>query len=722
MPSSSLLFHENPNPMLIFDMETLRITEVNQSAVEKYGYSKEEFGNLTIKDIRPPEDIPEFRKTFKTLSSGTNPQVIGTHRHKTKEGELFYAKITTQPLPDEQGQKRVAHIFDVTELVDLKQDYNETCQELAKHIETNPLALIKFNSNFEIVRWPPRAEELSGFKAEEMVGKNPLETGFIVEEERGNVLNRMKALTSGEYKSDYFETIVKNRDGKRLDIKFHTSVLRDPDDGSLQSVLTFLEDISEEKDYQRKLEQEQQRLERAQQLAKCGWWSYEVKDNRVIWSDIMYELLGVEKEAFGATFDAFYNLVHPEDCTRLEQVMRSVEQSTQPVDYQLRILNEGDELIYIDCRAQSEFNSDGEMVRISGIVQVVTKQVKSQKQLERNRTLFQNLFLQSPVAMVMIDKKRKIQRVNESFMNLFGYQKEELLGEELLRILLPEERYNEIPSLYKNAFSGRQKYYEDQRINKDGEKIDVLVGALPVIINGSVDAVFGIYVDVTRLKMTESQLKESLHEKEVLLAEIHHRVKNNLAIVSGLLELEGMDWQDEKIRNAFMESQLRIKSIAMIHEKLYQTNDFANLQFEDYIEELVVSIIDTLNISSKQIETEVDADDIRLNINQAIPCALVINELVTNAVEHGFEGAQKGKVTVKMKEEAGNIKVEVKDNGRGLPDKNPDIYSHSLGLTLVKQLVKQLDAKIETRNGEGACFEMVFKKKAKTGAGSNYFV
>lgn len=664
MPNTSILFEQNPNPMFVFDMETLQIEEVNKSAITKYGYTEEEFRGLTLRDIRPQEEVPTMKEVFKELSQRRDPQVIGTHQHLTKDGVRFHAKITTQPVPGTDGGRQVAHVVDVTELVEVKQDYREACTELRNHIDANPLAFIKFDSKFRIVHWSKGAEHISGFCEQEMIGKNPLETNFILDSEKARVADRMDNFFTGEVDSDPFETVVKTRDGDQIDVRFHTSILHNPD-GALKSIVTFLENISDEKEYQQKLEEEQQRMERAQNLAKLGWWSYEVKEDRVIWSDVLYDILDVNKEDFKATFEAFDTMVHPDDRPKLQNVMDKAQQTRDPIDYKLRLKGDNREITYVQCRAQGKFNNRGDLVELSGVLQDITEKVRAKERIERNKQLFERLFLDSPVAMAMMNKDKKVQMVNDSFVDLFGYEKEEIVGKDLLVHLLPKDRYDKIPLLYGNAFSGRKRYYEDVRVTKDGEKINLFVGALPVSLKGEVIAVYGIYVDVTKLKLTESQLKESLQEKEVLLAEIHHRVKNNLAVISGLLELEGMNWDDESPVNKVMkQSKLRIQSMAKIHEKLYQSGNFADLNLENYVTELVEAIFETMQGQKKEVVYSIESDHITLNINQAISCALLINELVTNAFKYAFAGKGTGQLDVKLKKESRTVTISVADNGR----------------------------------------------------------
>lgn len=224
-----------------------------------------------------------------------------------------------------------------------------------------------------------------------------------------------------------------------------------------------------------------------------------------------------------------------------------------------------------------------------------------------------------------------------------------------------------------------------------------------------------------RVKAKTEEISRALNEKTILLHEVHHRVKNNLAIVSGFLQLESMNWDENpEVKHVLNESILRIKSIALIHEQLYQSNDFSNLYLGNYIEKLTGEVIKTMAPANKDISLDIESDDIRVNINQAIPCALIVNELVANAYEHGFNNLDSGKVQVKMTQNGDFIHLDIKDNGVGFP-KNFDIdKSDTLGLFLVKQLTDQLKGKLKFKNGEGSCFQLKFRKVLQSGSASHF--
>jgi two-component sensor histidine kinase len=220
--------------------------------------------------------------------------------------------------------------------------------------------------------------------------------------------------------------------------------------------------------------------------------------------------------------------------------------------------------------------------------------------------------------------------------------------------------------------------------------------------------VYGIYVDITDRIEAENQIKQSLKEKEVLLSEIHHRVKNNLAVITGLLELQGYNTDSEEAKKVLKDSQLRINSMALIHEKLYQSENLSEIQFDVYIEELLQVISKSHVSKEKPIHVEIDAEPVPLTITQAIPCGLLLNEIVTNSLKHAFTGKSEGVIRITFNKTGDKLKLSIGDNGVGLPENYKEIKSKSLGMTLINTLAKQLEAEMFIDTREGTRYDLIF--------------
>ena len=227
---------------------------------------------------------------------------------------------------------------------------------------------------------------------------------------------------------------------------------------------------------------------------------------------------------------------------------------------------------------------------------------------------------------------------------------------------------------------------------------------------GSTD-VLAIVRDISASK-AEGVIRKSLREKEVLLKEVHHRVKNNLQVISSLLKLQAMNVSDVAARDVFAQSRSRVHSIALVHEKLYQSKDLSHVDFDDYARVLVESLFHAHEAAERGISPVIHIDERILAVDAAIPCGLIINELVTNALRHGFPDGRTGSVQVALRrigsERPGWIELRVTDDGVGLPaDVDPRSVA-SLGLDLVFTFAEQLDAEVDVRRDHGTAFYVRF--------------
>jgi two-component sensor histidine kinase/CheY-like chemotaxis protein len=238
-------------------------------------------------------------------------------------------------------------------------------------------------------------------------------------------------------------------------------------------------------------------------------------------------------------------------------------------------------------------------------------------------------------------------------------------------------------------------------------------GAQDYLVKGQVDSnllVRSIRYAIER-KQSEDQIRAALKEKDVLIKEIHHRVKNNLQIISSLLKLQCQHIKDEEILGMFNDSRNRVKTMALIHEKLYRSKDLASIDFKGYTKDLLGDLYRSYGPNTRNIALKKDIEDVSLEVEAAIPCGLIINELVSNALKHAFPDNREGEINIKLcSSDGGKIELTVNDNGIGIP-KDIDIKNmESLGLRLVSILVEdQLKGKIKIDRSKGTKFQIEFR-------------
>lgn len=354
---------------------------------------------------------------------------------------------------------------------------------------------------------------------------------------------------------------------------------------------------------------------------------------------------------------------------------------------------------------------DGEQF-IDGIVNDITERKKVEEQLRQSEEKYRTIVENIEDGYFETDLAGNFTFFNYSLRKVLGYSEDELMGmnnREYMDESNAETVYRAFNKVYTTGEPEQGCDWEI--ITKKGEKRFVEASVtLKNDSDGNPVGFRGIVRDITDRKHHERQIQKSLKEKEVLLGEIHHRVKNNLAVISGLLFLQSEKTEDEGAQELLEQSRNRINSMALIHELLYDNESFSSVDPGKYIHQLIDFITGNLQTGKKDIEVNVKTGDIQLDMNSAIPCALIINELLTNAYKYAFEDRDKGAVEIDFYREGSRYYLKVADNGVGLPE-NMQIgrdEEHGLGLFLVHTLVKQLEGDISISRENGTQFNITF--------------
>jgi two-component sensor histidine kinase len=222
-----------------------------------------------------------------------------------------------------------------------------------------------------------------------------------------------------------------------------------------------------------------------------------------------------------------------------------------------------------------------------------------------------------------------------------------------------------------------------------------------------------VQADITEQVQAQEQIQASLREKEVLLQEVHHRVKNNLQVISSLLYLQATKAERPDTRELFRSSRNQIHSMALVHEKIYGSGDLARVDFHGYVRDLTTSLLQSYGAASAWIDLALNVEQLQLGIDLAIPCGLIINELVTNALRHAFHERQQGHIGIDFQRSDGYYHLQIKDDGRGLPPAIDPETTPSLGLQLVSTLVEQLEGSLDIQRAGGTRFNIRFPADAQ---------
>jgi PAS domain S-box-containing protein len=360
----------------------------------------------------------------------------------------------------------------------------------------------------------------------------------------------------------------------------------------------------------------------------------------------------------------------------------------------------------------SQIKSSGEKL-YSVILRDITEREISRQQLLESENRFRNMADNAPVLIWLSDEKDEFTYFNKSWLTFTGRDLEEEKGWGWTEGIHPDEKKNIINS-YKAAFKNKEAFVSEFRLlRSDGTNRWILNHAIPRFTSDKrYNGFIGSCVDITERKVFEEQLNASLKEKEVLLKEVHHRVKNNLQIISSLLSLQAETLKDEKMMELMIESQNRIKSMALIHEKLYQTKALSKIDVRSYITELIDNLVTSYLTDKNSVKMELAIENIEFDIDTGIDVGLIINELISNSFKYAFPkdftGEKKISVAIKKDENTGKVLMLIQDTGVGIRSDFDLAASESLGLQLVDTLVQQFEGTIRFLTDNGTTVEIIF--------------
>jgi len=413
--------------------------------------------------------------------------------------------------------------------------------------------------------------------------------------------------------------------------------------------------------------------------------------------DSRQEVLKIEPEEFYADQEHRWELVEKlkkNGKLRNEEVLFKRKDGTTFYALENSTITEEDNHIYIDA-----------------VINDINERKMTEEALRESEEKYRTILENIEDGYFETDLEGNFTFVNPAIVKILGYPENELLGMNNLEYMDDENArkvFNTFNEVFKNEVP--RKGFDWKLRKKDGSSIYVEASFnLRKDSEGNPIGFRGIVRDITDRKEREEKIKDSLKEKEVLLGEIHHRVKNNLAVISGLLYLQAEKTDTEAGRNLLQQSQGRINSMAIVHELLYENHNFSSIDPGKYIEQLTTHISSNLSVRDKDITTTVHTGDLQIDMNIAIPCALLINELLTNAYKYAFVDRDEGSISVNIYRENGCNHIEVKDDGVGIPDAyiegNGD---EGLGMSLVRILAQQLQGTLTIENENGSLFNISF--------------
>jgi PAS domain S-box-containing protein len=420
----------------------------------------------------------------------------------------------------------------------------------------------------------------------------------------------------------------------------------------------------------------------------------------------LVEMLGFpDKESFKKikSFDVYV------DPQKRENLKTHLEKEGVVYGYQARFKRRDGKIIWVKMTTRAIRDNVGKIIRYEGAIEDITQQKESEEALRQSETFLENVLYSIQDGISVLDTDLNIIMTNRVMEDWYASNLP-LVGKKCYQAYHNSSHpCHPCPSL-RCLKSGRtEKEIVPGLKGSPVEWIELFSYPLKDPLTGEIEGVVEFVRDITPQKKAEELIQKSLEEKEILLQEIHHRVKNNLQIIISLLRLQASSEEDARLINMFRECQNRIMAMAFVHEKLYQSRDFTRVNFTQYIHDFAQELGTAFGVQKKGIELITELEEIELDINRAIPCGLIFNELLTNAIQHAFPGKKKGEIIIRLqREDKDQISFEVRDSGVGLPDNFDLDMPKTLGLMLVKSLTAQINGHLVIDRTNGTGFKIIF--------------
>ena len=514
-----------------------------------------------------------------------------------------------------------------------------------------------------------------------------------------------------------------HKKGRDISVMVSSVIFRDQDRG-LTTINSF-RDITKEKQIQKKLKNEQEFTRTAIESIPGTFYVLDADGAFLEWNEAFYSDLGYnEEDMFGMKPIDFF--VDEDQELIAEKLLSAVNDGS--AETVARVKTKDGDIRSFKLNARS-FTSDS-ATYIVGTGMDITELVEAKTASDRHYKMMSQLFDNSPLGIVMIDQQNRINRVNNGFRKMFGYNNGDVEGANVNDLVTDSNTRKEADDVSRDAFNGSASQFESIRYAKDGKKVPVLLSTVPVSSDDKVIAVYGIYVDLTAQKELEEKITDllerersarekaqnSLKEKEILLQEVHHRVKNNLAVIAGLLDLQLLEETDKEVFKKLSEVQSRIFSIAKIHETLYQEKNVVHIRFNSYLKSFI-NFLPQQGFNNETIsELSLNCDETVLNLNQAVPAGLMVNELINVLLPD----SGKGSLMLELKSDDKEVTVILSGEGLKVQNFTENMKSEKFQYKLVDILSAQLNGHIDV-DIDKSLVKVCFLKNESKGSSNAFF-
>lgn len=671
------------------------IVNVNKSLfnyVEKKTYRGLKVGASVFNFIELLEDKDYLRKSLNSILS--RDMVFFEHEIRLADDRWYNLRVT--PLVGQSGA--VISWQNINTRKEIEIALEKSLKKYRNIYNRAPVMMHSINRDFKIISVSDYWLEKLGYERNEVIGKEPGD--FLAEENRELVIQNIETLLKeGEIKNIEYQ--FSSSSGERIDVLL-SAVAEYDDEGNFERSITGMIDVTDLKAAERELQESQGKLLESQRISKIGNYEFVVATGEFISSPEMSMMMGFDPS--DSAYPIINKLIHQEDLEEFERKLQQAISSGNDFFHIYRIIHlKSKKVRWISGRGKMEFDDSGAVVKMIGTVQDITEQRTAEDKIKR---LTDRVLLATEIANLGVWEYNKendeIFWEDQMFGIFTGFTKP--AGFKEIKDLLIEEDSSIFEDNLNLIQSGVNFLEDEVRLRIEG-KIKYLRSFTRVLRheNGTYKGIIGVVYDITTDKQLQKELEGSLEEKNILIKEVHHRVKNNMQLISSIMALKSYDLEDDASKAIFEEVNNRIKAMSVIHDKLYTFYNVSEIDVREYLLHIAQEL--QILLGSSSIKLEVVSDEIIMNVDRALLIGLMVSELVSNAIKHGFKDLDGGKIIIEFFHKKESYQLSVFNNGHKVPE-DALLKKTGLGVSLIKTFVKQLhgEVSVDSRNGFTVAF------------------
>ena len=687
--------------------ETGKFEIVNKATAEVFGTTVEDLtGRRDSEFVATEEEMEHFRLDDLEVIRSGKTKFIPEEPITDSENNIRYLQTTKVPFTISGSEKPalLGVAVDITNIKLAEEAIRESEEHYRSLIHRIQAAVVVHDADTQIIASNPKAQELLGLTEDQILGKAAMNSDwkFLGTDGEGLSLEEYpvnQVLATQQPLRDFTTGIFRPNKSDVVWVLVNADLMLD-DKGKIQQVIVTFMDISDRKQAEEALRESEEKLNTLLNATTDVAGLAEVDGTILAANDALAKSLGRKKEELIGK--SMFDFLSAEVAERSRVVLQGIVASKKPLQWEDDHAGR-----YFANSVYPILDDNGNVKQLALFAKDTSERKQAENKLKESEERFRTIYENAPMSIDSFDKDGRCILWNKECEKIFGWTMEELNSRDNpLSLFYPDPHIQKqvIDSILLNP---EGVFREWRPMTKDGSELVMLWASFRL----PDETVISMGYDITENRKAEEQIAASLKEKEVLLREIHHRTKNNMQVMISLLKIQSANIEDKQVAEMFKESRDRIKSMSLVHEKLYQSKGLADVDFKGYVKSLVSSIFSSYGASAAGITPITETDDVSIGLETAIPCGLIINELVSNSLKYAFPGNKKGEIRVALRSfDEDALVLEVGDNGIGMPEDLDFRNTTSMGLHLVNILSEdQLHGKIELDRAGGTIFRIRFK-------------